>query len=307
MSLRIEEMLVESDLDPAELDDLVDLLAPLGELPETSPAPSDDLADLFDSTAPVRLVSSMSGRRHGAVAGAVVLALSAVGATGLSAAANTLPRPLQHGVSQFSQHYLPFDLPEPPPTSKSPLGMDAVPPAYPSLEAGRAGGPTSRSIPGRDPALAPKTTGRPAPVSAEKPAPSSSASPSASPSYSAFAASPSAGPAGQPSPSGSPSPGEGSGGRPAANPSGNPPDKKPGKGPGGHDGNGKHHGPGPTDPGGQGGDPGSVPAPGGQDPAPTAPSPLPDVPVPTLPLPDPLPDLGGIGGTGTVNPGADAG
>ena len=54
------------------------------------------------------------GAAPSAVAGALVLALSGVGATGLSAAANTLPRPLQHQVSQFSHHYLPFDLPEPP-------------------------------------------------------------------------------------------------------------------------------------------------------------------------------------------------
>ena len=52
--------------------------------------------------------------RKRALAGVLVLALSGVGATGLSAAANTLPRPLQHQVSEFSRHYLPFDLPEPP-------------------------------------------------------------------------------------------------------------------------------------------------------------------------------------------------
>jgi hypothetical protein len=299
MSLRIEEMLLESDLDLAELGDVVDLLAPLGELSETSPLPSAELEELFTASPPVAPVTALLGRRRGAVAGALVLAISGVGATGLSAAANTLPRPWQHGVSQFSQRYLPFDLPEPPKRAKSPLGIDTVPPAYPSIAVGRASGePTSRSIPGRDPAVGAYPKGRPAQQPVDRP--------SASPSYSTFAVGPSAQPSPSGSPSGSPSPSEGSAGRPASSPSAHPSDQKPGKGSGkgGHDGKGQNHGPGPSDPGTQG-EPGSAPLPGGEDPAPT--SPAPDVPVPTLPLPDPLPDLGPIVGIGTVGPGADAG
>src|SRR4051812_48642294 len=114
MSLRIEEMLVESDLDLDEMGEVVDTLAPLGELSDASPVPSAELEELFSATTPPAPVAALLGSRRGAVAGALVLALSGVGATGLSAAANTLPRPLQHSVSQFSQRYLPFGLPEPP-------------------------------------------------------------------------------------------------------------------------------------------------------------------------------------------------
>ena len=70
-------------------------------------------------------------------------------ATGLSAAANTLPRPLQHGVSQFSQHYLPFDLPEPPPPPKEPPSLGAPMPPGPLPVGERTDDPASRSTPGR--------------------------------------------------------------------------------------------------------------------------------------------------------------
>ena len=52
-------------------------------------------------------------RPSGAVTGAVVLAVATVGATGLSAAANSLPAPLQRHVADLSRTYLPFAFPEP--------------------------------------------------------------------------------------------------------------------------------------------------------------------------------------------------
>ena len=314
--VRIEEMLSESGLDPVELGDFVVALAPLAEVDEV-PAPSAELAELFGASQPEHSVPSLMGRRR-AVAGVLVLALSGVTATGLSAAANTLPRPLQHGVSQFSQHYLPFDLPEPGPRPKEPRSFFGAPTTVgPTPLGGRADDPTSRSIQGRehDPMAtyadkylhaSPSTSAQPYP------------SPGAAPSYSAYGfagPSPSASPSvsGALSPSGSPTPSDesnhGPSGRPTPTPTDRPTDKG-GNGTGkdkdkdkdkdGNKGGGKDQGapdkdkgrpgPGQDEPGG-----GDDRAPGhGSDPGddlPTAPAPLPDPPAPSIPLPDPLPDL----------------
>ena len=303
--VRIEEMLAESGLAREEMADVVDLLLPLEDLVDDAPAPSAELAALLGPERP-RTVARVGSRRS-AVAGALVLALSGVGATGLSAAANTLPRPLQHQVSQFSQNYLPFDLPEPPAPHRRSQGLPELAPA----PTGERGGATSRSTPGRqsDPAaIAP-----PAPTAHAQPSPtaqatsSSTAQPGAAPSYATESAGPS--PSMQPfattspSPSGRPHDGSGKG---HPSPSPDP----------GQDDKGKGHGTAPgkgTDPGtGQGNKPGQ--GNGGQSPTPspsapvpttpTVPAPQPDPPLPTVPLlPDPLPGLGTIGDTGPVDTG----
>jgi hypothetical protein len=308
---RIEEMLSESGLDPELMGDVVVALTPLAEVGDV-PVPSAELAKLFGAGHPGRSVPALLGRRR-AVAGVLVLALSGVSATGLSAAANTLPRPLQHGVSQFSRHYLPFDLPEPGPRPKEPRSFLGAPaPAGPTPLGERADDPASRSILGRDhdPAAAyADHAGEDPPSPAAQPY----ASPSAAPSYSAEGfAGPS--PSAQPSVSGSPTPSDdsahGSSVRPTSTPASHPTDKgdkgsgkdkggkdpdqgAPGKGDSGKDDSGK-------DKGSHGPDKGSKPGGGddhgpghGSDPGGPAdsPAPLPDPPVPTIPLPDPLPDL----------------
>ncbi len=289
--VRIEEMLAESGLAREEMTDVVDLLMAVEDLVDDAPAPSAELAALLGPARP-RPVARATGRR-GAVAGALVLALSGVGATGLSAAANTLPRPLQHQVSQFSQNYLPFDLPEPPAPHHRSQGLPALTPA----PLGARGGATSRSIPGRehDPAdIAP-----PAPTAHAQPSPpapaTSSTEPSAAPGYATGSAAPS--PSMQPFATGSPSPS----GRPHDGSEKGHPSPDPGQ-----DDKGKGHGTNPgkgTDPGtGQGNKPGPGngghgPTPGPDLPVPSTPTqpvptdPQPDPPTPTLPLPDPLPGI----------------
>ena len=297
---RIEEMLTESGLPTDELAGLVDVLAPLESLAEDAPTPSPELAALFGPVDPAPV--PLSVRRKRALAGALVLAVSGVGATGLSAAANTLPRPIQHRVHEFSKHYLPFVLPEPPPPGQ-PLGADVLPP-LPSAEP-RPGDPeASRSAQQRaDIPPGPDAAARPAQVHVY------SAGPSAAPIPSSFAqpaptSAPFASPSSGPSPSGAPSPSAGPGSSGSTG------------GHGGHDGRPTKtstQGPGkadPTDgtggsgaPGGQG--PGTDAKPGGSpSPAPTGgagPTPtLPDPPEPTtpdpiiIPLPDPLPDIGPV-------------
>ena len=127
---RLEEMLADAGLAPTAQAELSGLLLPLAATTDLVPEPSAELAALFGESTeggePGGLVPGAQAARpwrvRTATAGAVVLAISSVGATGLSAAANSLPSAIQHHVSQFSQHYLPFDFPEPPEEGDQPLG-----------------------------------------------------------------------------------------------------------------------------------------------------------------------------------------
>lgn len=104
---------------------VVEELTGLTALAAVAPAPSAELAALLGRTAPTPgglapVVRPSFGartrrraRRSGAVSSALVLALSGVGATGISAAANSLPAPLQQRVSELSRSYLPFQFPAP--------------------------------------------------------------------------------------------------------------------------------------------------------------------------------------------------
>jgi hypothetical protein len=320
--VQLAEMFAESGLAREEMTDVVDLLLPLDDLVGEVPTPSAELEALFGE-APVgdERPTALRASRRSAVTGALVLALTGVGATGLSAAANTLPRAIQHQVSQFSQHYLPFDLPEPPPPSPPSKSMPLVTP-LPTEDHGE--GSASRSIPTGRPG---DTSGLPAAAGGQaEPAPmaESSTLPTAAPGYAAQSAGPS--PAMQPSMTGSPTPtdrprngpgpggddtgqdgkGTGHGATPAPDP-----DAGGNQGPGkGHDQGGKPTKPDkpnkPNKPG--------KPGPGGQNPVPVPtdqvptvpqpdPQPDPDPPAPILPLPDPLPDLGPILGTGPAGDG----
>ena len=194
MSVVLEEMLAESGLAREEMTDVFEVLAPLGDLPREVPTPSAELAALLGPAGTALRPSALFGRgRRGAVAGAVLLAISGVGATGLSAAANTLPRPLQERVSQFSHDYLPFDLPQPPPPPQQPVdGLPALTPGAVSAPTERTDDSTSRSLPGRP-------TDRDAPVWSKPSQASSASTPYAAP-YAQPSSSPSDAWPGAPSP-----------------------------------------------------------------------------------------------------------
>ena len=232
---RIYAMLEESGFDHDEMAEVVDALAPLSELADQAPAPSAELAALFGHVrdGAVARATDPRSRARGAAVGAVVIALSSIGATGLSAAANTLPRPLQHEVAEFSRDHLPFDLPEPPPPGQ-PFGAEL--PLQPGVVEEGLIGP--RPVP-----LTPDFT-----RGADRPGRFPSASPSAGPTAATASSQPSFMPSPSPtyssSPSGSPSPDK--------------PSESPGKTPspnqGGEDGNepkrppkDKNHGFGPSD------------------------------------------------------------
>ena len=221
-----------------------------------------------------------------------------MGATGLSAAANTLPRPFQHQVAQFSHDHLPFDLPEPPPPGQ-PFGAEMP---HTQLVPGIGG----ETVPGPVPLVEKDhgTNGGHVGRSSPFPAASPSAGPTAASatSHPSYMPSPSSG---SPSPDGddysepdgkSPSPSQGSENnkpkRPPKNThqgfgaGGDGKEHKPGKGKDEDQGDGQGNGPspgaGPTggDGGGQGGGLPALPPPL-VVPDPPPPSPAPDPPPPS--------------------------
>lgn len=114
MDVRVRAMLEESEIPASEADELVELLVGLEErYVDAVPEPSPELAVLLgvdDASRATRLL--LTPRRRRALAAGLV-ALGAVATTGLAAAANELPEPAQRWVSELSDRYLPFHLPQP--------------------------------------------------------------------------------------------------------------------------------------------------------------------------------------------------
>lgn len=121
----LEDMLAESELDSRQRDALLLVLRPLAQCSAKVPAPSGQLARLF-AAVPAPRTSSSRPRLARVAAGALALSLAGVGATGLAAAANNLPAPLQQRISDLSVRFLPFHVPAPlpartPPANDAPL------------------------------------------------------------------------------------------------------------------------------------------------------------------------------------------
>ncbi len=333
---RLEEMLSDTGLTATERAELAELLTPLAAPTGEVPEPSAELAALFGERAedgdPAPVPATRAARRwrvRTASVGAVVLAVSSVGATGLSAAANSLPSVVQHHVSQFSQRYLPFDFPEPPEESQ-PLGqgrmsrapevrlpnaddeyagVGAEPPLIleGTAEASQAGpfyltpGPAGAhhqagQTPGPQVYAVPSAT--PAPTSAATPTPSATPSQSASDDQAGRPASPAASPtptSGTAHPDSGTVPGQAGGHKPGKDedPS---PGKRPGKAPGKAPAPGKGKGAGTGTATGSGAGTGTIPdagqADGGASEPPDPPAtPEPSIVVPEVPVLKDLPDV----------------
>lgn len=112
VEVRVRGMLEESGLGGSE--ELVSLLAALEAryVEDVVPEPGPELATLLGGGgAGGRGGAGGAGGRRAAAAGVVALGL--VVTTGWAAAANELPTAAQRWVAQFSQRYLPFDVPFP--------------------------------------------------------------------------------------------------------------------------------------------------------------------------------------------------
>jgi hypothetical protein len=107
---RAREMLAESRIPEAGSTRLLESLTELGRsVDEVEPLPGPELASLMARTS--RGATGPSRRRRARLMVATAVAVGTVGAGGLAAAANELPDGAQDLVANFSERYLPFDLP----------------------------------------------------------------------------------------------------------------------------------------------------------------------------------------------------
>lgn len=114
VDVRLRKMLDEVGVPDSGSEELTWFLAQLEEryVDAEPPEPGPELAVLLRGGHPSE-GTRRPGTRRGRAAAAGVLALGTVLGTGWAAAANELPEPAQRWVAQFSQRYLPFDLPYP--------------------------------------------------------------------------------------------------------------------------------------------------------------------------------------------------
>lgn len=117
LDVQVRSMLAEAGINEEGSEELVRLLASLDAtyVDGAAPEPGPELAVLLGGReAPLARPRRPRGRRAAATG---LVALGVVASTGWAAAANELPRPAQRWVADFSQRYLPFDLPYPQPVT----------------------------------------------------------------------------------------------------------------------------------------------------------------------------------------------
>lgn len=106
----IDALILEYGLNPANFNEVADLLATAAAVPTPAPRPSPALAQLIG--APARVPAQRRRHRGAAIIGggslALVLALSG------AAAANLLPRPVQEFFHDVTEGGLPIEFPAPP-------------------------------------------------------------------------------------------------------------------------------------------------------------------------------------------------
>lgn len=110
---RLREMLAESGIEDEGSDELVGCLRELERyVDETPPEPSPQLAAVMAGLAR-NVVTAPFGRRRTRLFIAGAAAFGTVAAGGIAAAAEVLPPAAQTIVAEFSEKYLPFELPHP--------------------------------------------------------------------------------------------------------------------------------------------------------------------------------------------------
>jgi hypothetical protein len=110
---RLREMLAESGIADEGSERLLECLSTLERsVDDTLPEPGPELAALM-ARAGAAVRTSVLSRRRGRVLVAGAVAFGTVAAGGIAAAANELPPDAQRLVAEFSERYLPFELPRP--------------------------------------------------------------------------------------------------------------------------------------------------------------------------------------------------
>lgn len=111
---RLREMLAESGIDGEGTEELVGRLRELDRyVDEDPPEPSPQLAAMMAGLARNVVSAPFGGRRRTRLFIAGAAAFGTVAAGGIAAAANELPPAAQTIVAEFSESYLPFELPYP--------------------------------------------------------------------------------------------------------------------------------------------------------------------------------------------------
>lgn len=174
---RAQEMLEQSGIPEEGSEQLIECLAALERsVPDTAPEPGPELAALMARTSKAVVVAPFARRRRRVlIAGAV--AFGTVAAGGIAAAANELPSGAQDVVAEFSERFLPFDLPRP---DVRPDRGDDGSPEQPIVPVDAT--PGLQTPGGEDPSITPTegpTSGAsPSTAPSSAPSPSSSALPS---------------------------------------------------------------------------------------------------------------------------------
>lgn len=174
---RAQEMLEQSGIPEEGSEQLIECLAALERsVPDTAPEPGPELAALMARATKTAVVAPFARRRRRLlIAGAV--AFGTVAAGGIAAAANELPSGAQDVVADFSERFLPFDLPRPD-LRRPDRGDDDSPDQEPVVPVNETPG---LQTPGsEDPSITPtdRPTSAASPSTAPSSAPSSSALPS---------------------------------------------------------------------------------------------------------------------------------
>ena len=169
---RAREMLEQSGIPEEGSDQLIECLTALERsVPDTAPEPGPELAALMARTSRAVVVAPFARRRRRLlIAGAV--AFGTVAAGGIAAAANELPSGAQDVVAEFSERFLPFDLPRP--EVRRPDRGDDGSPEQPIVPVDAT--PGLQTPGGEDPSITP-TEG---PTSGASPSKTPSSSPSSS-------------------------------------------------------------------------------------------------------------------------------
>lgn len=197
------EMLAESGIDGDGFDELVSCLTELDVyVDDTPPEPSPELVALIAGLTPDNVVPGPFGRRRARLFIAGAAALSAVGAGGIAAAAaNELPSGAQTIVAEFSERFLPFELPHPDGSGVPHVEPTESDPTAPTEEEPLRRLATDEGAPATSPSAGTTT----APAVAAEPSSVPSATATTSPSVGAETGSASTSPS---APTGEPSPGE---------------------------------------------------------------------------------------------------
>ncbi|HET9501267.1 MAG TPA: hypothetical protein VFO98_13505 [Marmoricola sp.] len=116
----LDECGLTDELTDSDVAMLRTVTGPLEHLLGDAPAPSAALEEAVAQRIPLAIARTRRRGRRVAVASAAAI-VAVVASTGIAAANNKLPAPLQREIAEFSRHHLPFEFPAPQQQSPQPV------------------------------------------------------------------------------------------------------------------------------------------------------------------------------------------